>query len=100
MASPTTHRGPAHWTGWLPPVLGLALALALGLKAAGWSALPVFALLLLSVQATVHHAEVVAARVGEPFGALILAIAVTVWSFNMLGDGLRDVLDPRLRGSR
>lgn len=29
-----------------------------------------------------------------------LAIFVTVFAFNMLGDGLRDVLDPRLRGSR
>lgn len=27
-----------------------------------------------------------------------LAIAVTVFSINLLGDGLRDVLDPRLRG--
>ena len=30
------------------------------------------------VFAAVHHAEVVAHRVGEPFGALILAVAVTV----------------------
>jgi len=29
-----------------------------------------------------------------------LAIAITVFGFNMLGDALRDVLDPRLRGSR
>ncbi|MCK9486369.1 MAG: ABC transporter permease [Dehalococcoidia bacterium] len=28
-----------------------------------------------------------------------LLIFVTVWSFNMLGDALRDKLDPRLRGS-
>lgn len=28
-----------------------------------------------------------------------LAIMITVMSFNLLGDGLRDVLDPRLRGS-
>ncbi len=27
-----------------------------------------------------------------------LTIFVTVWSLNLLGDGLRDVLDPRLRG--
>ena len=27
-----------------------------------------------------------------------LAITLTVFSFNMLGDGLRDVLDPRMRG--
>ncbi len=29
-----------------------------------------------------------------------LAIMITVLAFNMLGDALRDVLDPRLRGSR
>lgn len=29
-----------------------------------------------------------------------LAIALAVWAFNMFGDALRDVLDPRLRGSR
>src|SRR5262249_6229602 len=29
-----------------------------------------------------------------------LFIALTVYSFNMLGDALRDVLDPRLRGTR
>ena len=27
------------------------------------------------------------------------ALSVTVFAFNMLGDGLRDVLDPRLRGA-
>jgi Ca2+:H+ antiporter len=31
-----------------------------------------------SVLAAVHHAEVVAHRVGEPFGSLVLALAVTV----------------------
>jgi peptide/nickel transport system permease protein len=29
-----------------------------------------------------------------------LAIGITVYAFNVLGDGLRDVLDPRLRGRR
>lgn len=29
-----------------------------------------------------------------------MAIALAVFSFNMLGDALRDVLDPRLRGTR
>ena len=28
------------------------------------------------------------------------AISVTVLAFNLLGDRIRDVLDPRLRGSR
>lgn len=34
--------------------------------------------LIAAVQAAVHHAEVVAHRVGEPFGTLVLALAVTV----------------------
>ena len=34
--------------------------------------------LIAAVLAAVHHAEVVALRVGEPFGTLILAVAVTV----------------------
>ncbi len=36
------------------------------------------AALLASVVSAVHHAEVVAHRVGEPFGTLILALAVTI----------------------
>ncbi|HLC29562.1 MAG TPA: ABC transporter permease, partial [Dehalococcoidia bacterium] len=28
-----------------------------------------------------------------------LALSIVVWGINMFGDGLRDVLDPRLRGS-
>jgi peptide/nickel transport system permease protein len=29
-----------------------------------------------------------------------LAIMITVLSFNMVGDALRDILDPRMRGTR
>ena len=29
-----------------------------------------------------------------------LALAVTMFAFNFLGDGLRDALDPRLRGTQ
>jgi Ca2+:H+ antiporter len=36
------------------------------------------ALLGASVFAAVHHAEVVALRIGEPFGSIVLAVAVTV----------------------
>lgn len=35
-------------------------------------------LLILSVISAVHHSEVIAHRVGEPFGTIILAIAITV----------------------
>ena len=34
--------------------------------------------LLAAVFAAVYHAEVIAHRVGEPFGTLVLALAVTV----------------------
>lgn len=35
-------------------------------------------LLIGSVLSAVHHAEVVAHKVGEPFGTIILALAITV----------------------
>jgi Ca2+:H+ antiporter len=65
------------WT-WLSPLAGWLL-LAASLVADG--ALVDLALgagLVASVLAAVHHAEVVAHRVGEPFGTLVLALAVTV----------------------
>jgi len=37
-----------------------------------------------TVFVAVHHAEVVALRVGEPFGSLILAVAVTVIEVGMI----------------
>ncbi|MFC0385898.1 calcium:proton antiporter [Muricoccus vinaceus] len=72
------HHHPLRWDGWAPSVLGLGAALAMGLSATGWLALPAFVLLLLTVRAGVHHAETVAARVGEPLGTLVLALAVTI----------------------
>ncbi len=36
------------------------------------------ALLILSVMSAVHHSEIIAHKVGEPFGTIILAIAITV----------------------
>ena len=41
-------------------------------------------LLALTVYVAVHHAEVVALRVGEPFGSLILALSVTVIEVGMI----------------
>src|SRR5687768_10418904 len=37
-----------------------------------------FAALIAAVFSAVHHAEVIAHKVGEPFGTLVLAAAVTV----------------------
>ncbi len=60
------------------PALGIvALGATWGAKP-GWLVLAIVGTLLAgSVLAAVHHAEVVAHRVGEPFGTLILAVAVT-----------------------
>jgi Ca2+:H+ antiporter len=55
-------------------VLGTSLALPLGAALAAVCALA----LIGAVVAAVHHAEVVAHRVGEPFGTLVLAVAITV----------------------
>src|SRR6476660_5827945 len=40
--------------------------------------------LIVAVIAAVHHAEVVAHRVGEPYGTLLLAIAVTVIEVSLI----------------
>ena len=68
----------------LRPTVGVPV-LAIVALIATWGSEPapvvlviVCAFLAGSVLAAVHHAEVVAHRVGEPFGALILAVAVTV----------------------
>ena len=62
----------------IAPIAGW-LVLAGTLQGPGtWYALLLAAALLGSVLAAVHHAEVVAHRVGEPFGTLVLAVAVTV----------------------
>lgn len=67
-----------HWA-WIIPLgaaglLAAALALPLGTVLAVACAVALVA----AVIAAVHHAEVVAHRVGEPFGTLVLALAITV----------------------
>jgi len=66
------------WT-WTTPLAAAAL-LAAGLLLAPSTLLAAACGLGLvaTVIAAVHHAEVVAHRVGEPFGTLVLALAVTV----------------------
>lgn len=66
------------WT-WLIPALAVLL-LASQVSVTNSAALMTVAGLLLAgvVFAGVHHAEVIAHRIGEPFGTLVLAIAVTV----------------------
>src|SRR5579871_5912402 len=73
-------------SAWIFPLLSVllfsgitALHYNFAPSAGGW----VFAAVLLvilfgTVFAAVHHAEVVAQRIGEPFGTLLLTLAVTI----------------------
>lgn len=73
-------------SAWLFPALAVLLFAVVtatdykfALSAGGW----LFAVVLLvilfgTVFAAVHHAEVVAARIGEPFGTLLLTLSVTI----------------------
>ncbi|SNR25276.1 calcium:proton antiporter [Blastococcus mobilis] len=77
MASAT--RSPLHsWTTVLPAVALVALAATWGRTLPPVLVVVVALVLAGVVLAAVHHAEVVAHRVGEPFGSLVLAVAVTV----------------------
>ncbi|MGW4244635.1 calcium:proton antiporter [Nocardia sp. NPDC004722] len=67
-----------RWTVAVPLLAVVVLAAVWGRQLSLLADIPIFALLLAAVLAAVHHAEVVAHRVGEPFGALVLAVAVTV----------------------
>ncbi|MGW0119708.1 calcium:proton antiporter [Streptomyces sp. NPDC003327] len=67
-----------QWTTWGPVVAALALVLSWGRDLPGFAVALVAACLFAAVLAAVHHAEVIAHRVGEPFGSLVLAVAVTV----------------------
>jgi Ca2+:H+ antiporter len=67
------------WTTVTPLLAAVALAIAWPLHPDSAPVLGVLSILLVgAVLAAVHHAEVVAHRVGEPYGSLVLAIAVTI----------------------
>ena len=61
------------------PVLSVLLLAAIWERPLGWVLLcVVVTTLVAAVFTAVHHAEIIALRVGEPFGTLVLALAVTV----------------------
>ncbi|MBS2936625.1 ionic transporter y4hA [Nocardioides sp. J2M5] len=67
------------WTTLAPVLAIVALVPAWFAHPESSLVLGVLALLLVgAVLAAVHHAEVVAHRVGEPYGSLVLAVAVTI----------------------
>ncbi|MEQ8144456.1 ionic transporter y4hA [Streptomyces sp. OP7] len=68
----------ARWTLAVPVLAVVLLAVTWGRDLPGGIVVVVTVVLAGAVLAAVHHAEVVAHRVGEPFGSLVLAVAVTV----------------------
>jgi len=81
----STH-GPMPRSSWIFPLLSVLLFV--GVTALHYTFIPsafgwLFAAVLLvilfgTVFAAVHHAEVVAERIGEPFGTLLLTLSVTI----------------------
>ena len=66
-----------QWT-YLAPVLTVAFYLLAPVGTNAFVNLLAVGALIVGVLSAVHHAEVVAHRVGEPYGTIILALAVTV----------------------
>ncbi|MCX4646169.1 calcium:proton antiporter [Streptomyces sp. NPDC055059] len=73
-----TRRLVTQWTAVVPVLAVVLLVFTWGRSLPGAVVAVVSVVLAASVLAAVHHAEVVAHRVGEPFGSLVLAVAVTV----------------------
>ncbi|MFE4670299.1 calcium:proton antiporter [Streptomyces sp. NPDC056716] len=67
-----------QWTFAVPLLAIILLIFTWGRDLPGGVVAVVTLVLAGSVLAAVHHAEVVAHRVGEPFGSLVLAVAVTI----------------------
>src|SRR3954449_2090493 len=66
------------WTAAVPVAAVVLLVLTWGRSLPTLVVVVVALILAGAVLAAVHHAEVVAHRVGEPFGSLVLAVAVTI----------------------
>src|ERR1700735_3393065 len=79
-------HGPVPRSAWIFPALAVLLfaaATGLGISFTPSAGGLVFAAVLLvilfgTVFAAVHHAEVIAERIGEPYGTLLLTLAVTI----------------------
>src|SRR4029078_8533933 len=67
------------WWTWTWPALAFAIMImTMIFGAPGATAAAAGVVLIAAVFAAVYHAEVVAHRIGEPFGTLVFALAVTI----------------------
>lgn len=79
-----TNIGVRTWNALIPVLTCMGLAMAFLYPPSGAWLLLVGVGLLAAVVTAVHHAEVIALRVGEPFGTLVLALAVTAIESSLL----------------
>jgi Ca2+:H+ antiporter len=76
--APPTRTPLLSWANVVPVVALVVLGATWGRTPATVVVVGVALVLAGAVLSAVHHAEVVAHRVGEPFGSLLLAVAVTI----------------------
>jgi len=72
------------WTFVLPGIAVVALVLSWGRHVSSLWLILLALILIGAVLAAVHHAETIAHHVGEPFGSLLLAVAVTVIEVSLI----------------
>jgi Ca2+:H+ antiporter len=82
MAGTSINRIPLY--AIILPALGLLTWFLVGKTESALLALVLAAVLLGNVISAVYHAELIAIRVGEPFGTLVLALAVTIIEVGMI----------------
>jgi Ca2+:H+ antiporter len=70
-------KGLFQWTIYIP-ILAWVLYLSGVVADSSFFQVAASVLLILSVMSAVHHSEIIAERVGEPYGTIILAISITV----------------------
>src|SRR5436190_1236164 len=74
----TMRKALASWTTLVPVIAIVLLAITWGMHLAPILVALVAVVLGGAVLAAVHHAEIIAQKIGEPYGSLVLAVAVTV----------------------
>jgi hypothetical protein len=68
-----------QWWAFLIPAVSIALMIVALIVPMGLALAVACALALIgAVIAAVHHAEVIAHRIGEPYGTLVLSISITI----------------------
>lgn len=72
------------WSVIFPILAGIIILCKEALPSSGFIDLFLGVVLIAAVLSAVHHAEVIAHKVGEPFGTLILALAITVIEVSLI----------------